>query len=74
MGNKMEEIETPSPIRWSTIDKGKYLIKYEIIPNYYLAKIKSKTMIPGVNRCQESELYYFKNFEEIENFFEQLIG
>ena len=68
----MDDIITPSPLSFNDIDKGKYIIKYTTIPGYYIAKIKAKTMIPGVNPCLESELYYFKNFEEIENYFEQL--
>jgi len=64
--------ENGNRFAWSKIDKGKYLIEYTMIPGYYIARIKAKTLIPGVNPCLESELYYFKNLAEIETFFENL--
>jgi len=57
---------------WSEKDKGKYIIEYTTIPGYFIARIRAKTLIPGVNPCLESELYYFKNFAELETFFENL--
>ena len=60
-------------IKWTTIDKGKYLILYDTVPNYIIAKIKAKTKIPGVNECRESDVYLFSNFSEAEKFFKELV-
>jgi hypothetical protein len=68
----MDDIVTPSAFSFNKVDKDKYIIEYTAIPGHYIARIRAKTLIPGVNPCLESELYYFKTFEEMENFFKQL--
>ena len=61
-------------LNWSNIEKEKYFIHYATVPCYYLAKIKAKTMMPGVNSCLESKVYIFQTFKEIEDFFKKLTG
>ena len=62
----------PKKIIFNKIEKEKYFIEYFMVPKKYVARIKAKTKIPGVNEILESELYYFNNFNEIEIFFKNL--
>ena len=71
---RFEEKYPDHYLNWSSIDKGKYIIQYATVPCFFLAKIKAKTKIPGVNSCLESSVYIFKTFDEIEEFFEELTG
>ena len=59
-------------IKWSTLDRGKYLLLYTTVPCFVLAKIRAKTLIPGVNPCLESDVFIFKTINEAEKFFNEL--
>jgi len=61
-------------LNWSIKDKDKYQINYATIPYAYLAFIRTKTLIPGVNPCLESEVFIFENYSQMEEFFEKLTG
>ena len=74
MCEKVYEKISSGKIKWSFHDKGKYTIAYTTIPCFYLGKIIAKTKIPEVNSCLESDVYLFKTFKEMENFFENLIS
>jgi len=55
-------------VNWIRIEKDKLFIEYFLIPNKYVVRFIGKTRISNVNECNESDLYFFDNFEEIEKF------
>ena len=61
-------------LSWQVLEGNQYNLEYTTIPFFYLAKIRAKSLIKGVNPCLESDVYIFKNLEEAEKFFEDLTG